>query len=88
MTSGLKMAADEQDPSTCISLIQEEFNSVPEVNYNVIKRLFGFLHQLSQYADVNKMSPENIGIVFQPTLKLPMGLITALVIYYPQIFGN
>jgi hypothetical protein len=88
MTQGLKDASNEEDATTCINIIREELTHVPEVNYNILRRLFGFLHSLSQQAESNKMSPENIGIVFQPTLKLPIGLITAFVVYHSQIFGN
>lgn len=41
---------------------------LPRKNQIVLKYLFGFLLEVSRSAEVNKMTPSNLGIVFGPNL--------------------
>lgn len=86
MTQGLKEAADCEDPSQYLTLLSEELSQIPKANYDLLRRLFGYLYQVASNEPSNKMTPDNIGIVFGPTLKLPINLIATMVYYYNQIF--
>jgi len=87
LTRGIKEASEYTDKSKMIAKITEELMQIPEVNYWTLKRLFGFLHNLSQNSTTNRMTAENIAIVFHPTLQVPATVIR-LMIEYPQVFSQ
>ena len=47
--------------------------TVSPLNVRVIAHLFRFLHLLTTHSHTNKMTKENLGIVFAPSLLLPEG---------------
>eukprot|EP01114_Cavostelium_apophysatum_P009496 TRINITY_DN2264_c0_g1_i1.p1 TRINITY_DN2264_c0_g1~~TRINITY_DN2264_c0_g1_i1.p1 ORF type:complete len:313 (+),score=62.85 TRINITY_DN2264_c0_g1_i1:2-940(+) len=68
--------------------VRHELYSVPELNFYTLKRLFGFCHKVTKNSKQTKMLPQNIAIVFHPTLNLPMELITSMVAKYEEIFAD
>jgi len=84
-TPGIKAISKFEDPNEIIPQLTEELNQLPEVNYFLLKRFFGFLHQLASYASVNRMNAENLAIVFCPTLQISTSLISVM-INHPEVF--
>jgi len=79
----LREAPDREDG---IDVVREELNRLPEENYMAAKRLFFFLNLVAKYSDYNKMVPNNLAIVFAPTLRLRMEVIIMLVEQAPNLF--
>eukprot|EP01096_Ripella_sp_DP13-Kostka_P003581 TRINITY_DN1538_c0_g1_i3.p1 TRINITY_DN1538_c0_g1~~TRINITY_DN1538_c0_g1_i3.p1 ORF type:complete len:480 (+),score=218.06 TRINITY_DN1538_c0_g1_i3:1390-2829(+) len=74
---------------------------LPELNRRTFQRLFECLKKIVDHKDVNRMSPENVGIVMGPTLFKPRtddpseilkttplfsGLVSKMVIFYDRLF--
>eukprot|EP01114_Cavostelium_apophysatum_P009497 TRINITY_DN2264_c0_g1_i2.p1 TRINITY_DN2264_c0_g1~~TRINITY_DN2264_c0_g1_i2.p1 ORF type:complete len:493 (+),score=108.90 TRINITY_DN2264_c0_g1_i2:2-1480(+) len=87
MTKGLKQAVEMEDEARW-QAVRHELYSVPELNFYTLKRLFGFCHKVTKNSKQTKMLPQNIAIVFHPTLNLPMELITSMVAKYEEIFAD
>jgi len=66
-------------------MMTDELTQIPEVNYFALKRLFGFMRTVANNANFTLMSPENISIVFHPTLQIPQNIIS-LLITHPQVW--
>eukprot|EP01118_Nematostelium_gracile_P009522 TRINITY_DN3224_c0_g1_i1.p1 TRINITY_DN3224_c0_g1~~TRINITY_DN3224_c0_g1_i1.p1 ORF type:complete len:469 (-),score=84.96 TRINITY_DN3224_c0_g1_i1:72-1478(-) len=86
MTKGLKEAAVCKERETVVSLLRDELYAIPELNFLTLDRLFRFLRKVAENSEKNKMMPENIAIVFHPTLQIPKDIIVAF-INYPEIFA-
>jgi len=86
VTQGLKDALRASSPEETVQLIQQELGNVPWPNYYTLKRLFVFLNQLQSHSDVNKMTPGNVAIVWNPTLRVSTELLQFLTVWAPQIF--
>ncbi|XP_061565244.1 rho GTPase-activating protein 27 [Cololabis saira] len=54
-----------------LSCIYELVKSLPHANHDTMKLLFGHLHRLIQYGEDNRMTVQNVAIVFGPTLLRP-----------------
>ncbi|XP_056894790.1 rho GTPase-activating protein 27-like isoform X1 [Takifugu flavidus] len=54
-----------------LSCIYELVNSLPSANHDTMKLLFGHLRRVIQYGDDNRMTVQNVAIVFGPTLLRP-----------------
>lgn len=48
-----------------------ELKKLPFENFSTMKLLIGYLHHCCQYTSVNRMAPNNMAIVFSPTLMQP-----------------
>jgi len=85
MTRGLKqcLGASEEE---AIPVLIEELNNIPEVNYETLKRLFGFLSTVAAHAEQNRMGSSNLAIVFQPTLQMKSELLIDFIEHYAEIF--
>ncbi|XP_047233373.1 rho GTPase-activating protein 27 isoform X4 [Girardinichthys multiradiatus] len=59
------------DYSTKLSHIYELVKSLPPANHDTMKRLFGHLHRVIQCGGDNRMTVQNVAIVFGPTLLRP-----------------
>ncbi|XP_051795701.1 rho GTPase-activating protein 27 isoform X3 [Acanthochromis polyacanthus] len=59
------------DYNTKLSCIYELVRSLPPPNHDTMKLLFGHLHRVIQYGDDNRMTVQNVAIVFGPTLLRP-----------------
>uniref|UniRef100_H3DAA7 Rho GTPase activating protein 27 n=1 Tax=Tetraodon nigroviridis TaxID=99883 RepID=H3DAA7_TETNG len=54
-----------------LSSIYELVTSLPAANHDTMKLLFGHLRRVIQYGDNNRMTVQNVAIVFGPTLLRP-----------------
>ncbi|KAK5140524.1 hypothetical protein LTR04_002957, partial [Oleoguttula sp. CCFEE 6159] len=61
---------------------------LPRANAELLQALTGFLLDVTDNADVNKMNVRNVGIVFAPTLNIPAPLISMFLTEFNLIFGN
>jgi len=59
-------ASAERNPQ-----FRDLLKQIPKENYVLLCRLCRFLLSVSQHKDVNKMSPDNLAIVFAPNLLRP-----------------
>lgn len=48
--------------------VREEFNELPEENYDLLKYLLNFLVLVAQHEEENKMGPMVLAIVFGPNV--------------------
>ncbi|KAJ3433363.1 rho/rac/cdc gtpase-activating protein [Anaeramoeba flamelloides] len=55
------------------------YNNIPEVNRAVLRWLFPHLYRVSLQAETNKMTPQNLAIVFAPTLHIPLTLMVFMI---------
>ncbi|KAJ3451243.1 rho/rac/cdc gtpase-activating protein [Anaeramoeba flamelloides] len=55
------------------------YNNIPEVNRAVLRWLFPHLYRVSLHAETNKMTPQNLAIVFAPTLHIPLALMVFMI---------
>jgi hypothetical protein len=61
-------------------------DSLPRSNFGVVSHLFQLLYKIAQNRNVNRMNPNNLAIVFSPTLKITPELCQYLVENAPDIF--
>eukprot|EP01123_Difflugia_compressa_P011285 TRINITY_DN4459_c0_g1_i1.p1 TRINITY_DN4459_c0_g1~~TRINITY_DN4459_c0_g1_i1.p1 ORF type:complete len:462 (+),score=30.44 TRINITY_DN4459_c0_g1_i1:181-1386(+) len=54
-----------------ITNIKELVDSLPQENYILLRELTIFLHEISTHSSVNRMTADNLGIVFGPNLLRP-----------------
>ncbi|XP_039602474.1 rho GTPase-activating protein 15 [Polypterus senegalus] len=63
-------------------------DQLPEVNYHTMRFIFRHLRRVMQHQELNRMSVQNIGIVFGPTLLRPekdFGNIAVSMVYQNQV---
>ncbi|KAM4643826.1 GEM-interacting protein [Amazona ochrocephala] len=58
-------------PSKPIQSMKELLSKLPASNYNTLRHLIAHLYRVAENYKENKMSPNNLGIVFGPTLMRP-----------------
>ncbi|NXD71978.1 GMIP protein, partial [Eolophus roseicapillus] len=58
-------------PSKPIQSMKELLSKLPGSNYNTLRHLIAHLYRVAENYKENKMSPNNLGIVFGPTLIRP-----------------
>lgn len=61
--------------------------SLPDTNYDILKVLIAFLVKVEKNQDTNKMTLNNLSIVFSPTLDIPGAVISLLIEDYTQLFS-
>ena len=61
---------------------------LPKNNYLVLQALFKHLHAISLLEHVNKMSVNNLQLIFEPSLEISGLLLGLFIAYAPQIFAN
>ncbi|TNN84842.1 Rho GTPase-activating protein 27 [Liparis tanakae] len=59
------------DYKTKVSQMCELINSLPHANHDTMKLLFGHLRRVIQFGEDNRMTVQNVAIVFGPTLLRP-----------------
>lgn len=59
------------DYKTKVSQMCELINSLPHANHDTMKLLFGHLRRVIQFGEDNRMTVQNVAIVFGPTLLGP-----------------
>ncbi|NXV20119.1 GMIP protein, partial [Cepphus grylle] len=58
-------------PSDPIQSMRDLLSKLPGSNYNTLRHLIAHLYRVAEKYEENKMSPNNLGIVFGPTLIRP-----------------
>ncbi|KAH8657533.1 hypothetical protein BGZ60DRAFT_132901 [Tricladium varicosporioides] len=61
---------------------------LPRANNALLRYLSGFLINIINHADTNKMTVRNVGIVFSPTLNIPAPVFALFLQQYEGIFGE
>ncbi|KAJ2451958.1 Rho GTPase activating protein [Coemansia sp. RSA 2336] len=61
-------------------------SELPLPNYTLLRALSAHLIRIVQHAETNRMTLRNIGIVFSPSLGIPVGVINLLMIEFDYIF--
>lgn len=61
---------------------------LPRANNALLRYLSGFLINIINHADINKMTVRNVGIVFSPTLNIPAPVFALFLQQYDDIFGE
>lgn len=56
------------DDRQCADALKAAVPALPAENMRMVKELFGFLHQVMLHQEKNKMSANNLGIVFGPSI--------------------
>ncbi|XP_012863675.2 rho GTPase-activating protein 44 [Echinops telfairi] len=64
-------ASNIQDQDKRLQALWNACEKLPEANHNNIRYLIKFLSKLSEYQDINKMTPSNVAIVLGPNLLWP-----------------
>lgn len=71
-----------------VSYIQELVKSLPPANHDTMELLFGHLRKVIEYGEENRMTVQNVAIVFGPTLLRPemeSANITMYMVFQNQI---
>ncbi|KAL7421166.1 Rho GTPase activating protein [Cryptotrichosporon argae] len=79
---------DLVDSSDRVDELSRLVSDLPPPNYALLRALTAHLIQIVCNADINKMTLRNIGIVFSPTLGIPAGIFSELVINFGRIFDD
>ncbi|NWX12293.1 GMIP protein, partial [Aegotheles bennettii] len=58
-------------PSDPVQTMKDLLSRLPGSNYNTLRHLIAHLYRVAENYEENKMSPNNLGIVFGPTLLRP-----------------
>ncbi|KAJ3441279.1 rho/rac/cdc gtpase-activating protein [Anaeramoeba flamelloides] len=61
------------------------YNNIPEVNKAVLRWLLPHLFRVSLQSETNKMTPQNLAIVFSPTLHIPLTLMAFMITNWMDI---
>ncbi|XP_033618673.1 rho GTPase-activating protein 44 isoform X2 [Fukomys damarensis] len=64
-------ASNIQEQDKRLQALWNACEKLPKANHNNIRYLIKFLYKLSEYQDVNKMTPSNMAIVLGPNLLWP-----------------
>ena len=76
------------DISEKISALNGLVHRLPRANNALLRYLSGFLINIINHADTNKMTVRNVGIVFSPTLNIPAPVFALFLQQYDGIFGQ
>ncbi|CAL3961931.1 unnamed protein product [Diplocarpon coronariae] len=77
-----------QDVQDKISALNGLVHRLPRANNALLRYLSGFLINIVNHADTNKMTVRNVGIVFSPTLNIPAPVFALFLQQYDEIFGE
>ncbi|KAJ1734816.1 Rho GTPase activating protein [Coemansia biformis] len=61
-------------------------SDLPLANYTLLRALTAHLIRIVQKANTNRMTLRNIGIVFSPSLGIPVGIFSLLMVEFEYIF--
>ncbi|KAF5878431.1 uncharacterized protein Bfra_000597 [Botrytis fragariae] len=76
------------DVNEKISALNGLVHRLPRANNILLRYLAGFLINIINHSDVNKMTVRNVGIVFSPTLNIPAPVFALFLQQYDGIFEN
>ncbi|NXG65993.1 GMIP protein, partial [Hemiprocne comata] len=68
---GEEKSACAGSPSDPIQSMKDLLSKLPGSNYNTLRHLIAHLYRVAEKYEENKMSPNNLGIIFGPTLIRP-----------------
>ena len=71
-----------------VSALNGLAHRLPRANKSLLQYLSGFLINIINHADTNKMTVRNVGIVFSPTLNIPAPVFALFLQQYDGIFGQ
>jgi RalA-binding protein 1 len=71
-----------------ISALNVLVHRLPSANNALLRYLSGFLINIINHSDTNKMTVRNVGIVFSPTLNIPAPVFALFLQQYDGIFGQ
>jgi len=74
---------DREERCTVIYSLMEQ---LPPENFALLEALISHLNRVQQLSSKNKMTPQNLGIVFSATLNMPVDLVVTLVSDHDLIF--
>uniref|UniRef100_A0ABM5FPQ2 GEM-interacting protein isoform X2 n=1 Tax=Pogona vitticeps TaxID=103695 RepID=A0ABM5FPQ2_9SAUR len=68
-----RKVGDSETSADPIQRAKELLSEMPATNYNTLRHLIAHLYRVAERYEENKMSPNNLGIIFGPTLIRPPG---------------
>jgi RalA-binding protein 1 len=71
-----------------VSALNALVHRLPRANNALLRYLSGFLINIVNNSDRNKMTVRNVGIVFSPTLNIPQPVFALFLQQYDDIFGQ
>jgi RalA-binding protein 1 len=71
-----------------VSALNGLVHRLPRANNALLRYLSGFLINIINHADTNKMTVRNVGIVFSPTLNIPAPVFALFLQQFDGIFGS
>lgn len=74
------------DDAGAVSACSEGLAELPPDHWALTVRLFNFLHLVTSYSQSNKMSTDNLVVVFTPTLQIPSELIKLMIDHADDLF--
>ncbi|KAJ3208235.1 hypothetical protein HDU67_006931 [Dinochytrium kinnereticum] len=75
-----------QDRNDRITELGRLVSLLPLTNYTLLRVMIAHLIRVVQASDVNKMTVRNVGIVFSPTLGIPVVVLTLMMAEYELVF--
>ncbi|KAM3935140.1 rho GTPase-activating protein 9 [Leptodactylus fuscus] len=85
-------AVQVTDVKEKVQLLKELVRNLPETNHDTLNYIICHLNSVKQHCEMNRMTTQNIGIVFGPTLMRPekeqFANIAANMVYQNQVVEN
>ncbi|KAJ2727194.1 Rho GTPase activating protein [Coemansia sp. Benny D115] len=78
--------ADLNDRGDRVHELGRLVSEMPLANYTLLRALTAHLIRIVQKAEINKMTLRNIGIVFSPSLGIPVNVFSLLMVEFEYIF--
>ncbi|KAJ7317599.1 hypothetical protein JRQ81_003761 [Phrynocephalus forsythii] len=69
-----RKGGDPERPADPIQRAKELLSEMPATNYNTLRHIIAHLYRVAERYEENKMSPNNLGIIFGPTIIRPPGI--------------
>lgn len=77
-----------RDINEKVSALNILVHRLPSANNSLLRNLAGFLINVVNHSDHNKMTVRNVGIVFSPTLNIPAPVFALFLQQYEDIFDQ
>ena len=74
------------DGGSNLEQLQIALAKIPYLNYILLRTIFGHLAQIIKHSDVNKMTPQNLSIIFSPTLQLSPTIFSSFLLDFESVF--
>ncbi|ORX43784.1 hypothetical protein BCR36DRAFT_335513, partial [Piromyces finnis] len=81
-----KYCIEKPEDFTEYDELADILEEIPEWNYNLLGYICFHLKSVSDNSDLNKMTINNLGLIFCPTLKIPPAVFSVLVIHSQEVF--